>query len=71
MQGTVKGFRDETRSGSVLLDDGTEIAIPPEAFSASGLRSLRFGQRVKFGVAGDGADRRMTWIDIVTLRSEP
>ena len=68
MQGTVKEFRDETRSGSVLLDDGTEIAIPPEAFSASGLRSLRFGQRVRFEVEGEGDARRITSINIVTLR---
>ncbi len=68
MQGTVKEFSEETRSGSVILDDGTEIPIPPAAFSTSGLRKLQFGQRVTFDVEGDGADRRVTAITISTLR---
>jgi cold shock CspA family protein len=67
MQGTVKTFSEETRSGAVLLDDGTEIAIPPAVFSASGLRKLQFGQRVSFTVAEDGDPREMTAITIVTL----
>ena len=53
VQGTVKDFSDETRSGSVVLDDGTTFPITPQAFSSSGLRSLRFGQRVRFEVADD------------------
>ena len=68
MQGTVKEFSEETRSGSVILDDGTEIPIPAAAFSTSGLRKLQFGQRVNFEVEGDGADRRVTSITISTLR---
>ncbi|MDQ1712716.1 MAG: hypothetical protein QOE45_2166 [Frankiaceae bacterium] len=67
MQGTVKEFREETRSGSVVLDDGTEIPIPPEAFSRSGLLKLQFGQRVRFDVEGEGDDRRVTRITIATL----
>ena len=68
MQGTVKEFSEETRSGSVILDDGTEIPIAPAAFSRSGLRKLQFGQRVRFETEGDGADRRVSQISIVTLR---
>jgi len=34
-QGTVKHFDPKTRSGSVLLDDGTEIAIPADAFDGT------------------------------------
>lgn len=67
MQGTVKEFSDATRSGSVLLDDGSELPIPPQAFSRSGLLSLRFGQRVRFEVEGEGDDRRITFIQIATL----
>ena len=67
MQGTVKEFSEETRSGSVVLDDGNEIAIPAAVFSASGLRELRFGQRVRFTTDGDGDDRHMTSIHIATL----
>jgi cold shock CspA family protein len=52
MQATVKEFDAETRSGSVLLDDGTELAFDADAFAAGGLRLLRFGQRVRLAVDG-------------------
>jgi cold shock CspA family protein len=67
MQGTVKEFSEETRSGSVILDDGTEIPLPAAAFSRSGLRKLQFGQRVRFETEGDGADRKVATIQIATL----
>ena len=66
-QGTVKEFSEETRSGSVILDDGAVIPLPPEAFSRSGLRKLQFGQRVRFEVSGADAERRVTSINIATL----
>ena len=67
MQGTVKEFSEETRSGSVILDDGTEIPLPPEAFSRSGLLKLQYGQRVRFEVEGEGENRRIRTINITTL----
>ena len=63
MQGTVATFDAATRSGSLLLDDGTELRFPAAAFDASGLRLLRLGQRVRIehrprrrGRPGDIAD---------------
>jgi 2-phospho-L-lactate/phosphoenolpyruvate guanylyltransferase len=47
MQGTVATFDPATRSGTLLLDDGTELPYPASAFDASGLRLLRLGQRVR------------------------
>jgi 2-phospho-L-lactate guanylyltransferase len=47
MQGTIATFDSETRSGTLLLDNGTEVSFPAEAFDASGLRLLRLGQRVR------------------------
>jgi 2-phospho-L-lactate/phosphoenolpyruvate guanylyltransferase len=47
MQGTVATFDPDTRSGTVLLDDGARLEFPPAAFDASGLRLLRLGQRVR------------------------
>jgi 2-phospho-L-lactate guanylyltransferase len=47
MQGTVASFDPDVRSGTVLLDDGTELIFPAAAFDASGLRLLRQGQRVR------------------------
>ena len=67
MQGTVKEFSEETRSGAVILDDGTEIPLPAAAFSKSGLLKLQFGQRVRFEVEGEGDQRRITSITIATL----
>ena len=68
MQGTVKEFSEETRSGSVVLDDGTEVPLPAPAFSRSGLIKLAAGQRVRITLEGDGADRRVADVNIVTLR---
>ncbi|TYB43291.1 hypothetical protein [Actinomadura chibensis] len=52
MQATVKAFDADTRSGSVLLDDGTELPFDADAFAAGGLLRLRFGQRVNLAVDG-------------------
>ena len=67
MQGTVKEFSEETRSGAVILDDGTEIPVPAAAFSKSGLLKLQFGQRVRFTVEGEGDQRRVTSITLATF----
>jgi cold shock CspA family protein len=63
MQGTVRDYNPETRSGSVLLDDGSELEFDAAAFDAGGLRLLRFGQRVNIAVADD----RITAITLGTL----
>ena len=47
MQATVRSFDPATRSGTVLLDDGTELPYDAPAFDAGGLRLLRLGQRVR------------------------
>lgn len=60
MQGTVATYDAQTRSGTLLLDDGTEIAFPAAAFDASGLRLLRLGQRVRVEQDGSGAIQRIT-----------
>ncbi|UQU66183.1 cold-shock protein [Couchioplanes caeruleus] len=46
MQGTVATFDPRTHTGTLLLDDGSELAFPAAAFRASGLRLLRLGQRL-------------------------
>jgi 2-phospho-L-lactate/phosphoenolpyruvate guanylyltransferase len=67
MQATVRSFSAETRSGSVLLDDGTELPFDRRAFDESGLRLLRFGQRVRIRVEGTEARRRVIALTIATL----
>jgi len=67
MQATSYTYDPETRSGSVLLDDGTPLPFGADAFDAGGLRLLRVGQRVRIEVEGEGDDRRITLITLQTL----
>lgn len=60
MQGTVATYDAATRSGMLLLDDGTELAFPARAFDASGLRLLRLGQRVRVDTDAAGEVVRVT-----------
>ena len=53
MQGTVKTYDTHTRSGSLLTDDRTEIAIDDRSFVDPSLRFLRIGQRVRFEIETD------------------
>jgi cold shock CspA family protein len=55
MQGTIATYDPRTHAGTLLLDDGSEVAFPAEAFERSGLRLLRLGQRVTIDRAADGA----------------
>ncbi|WP_189937401.1 hypothetical protein [Streptomyces sulfonofaciens] len=54
MQATAYTYDPETRSGSVLLDDGTPVPFGTAAFDAGGLLLLRPGQRVRIEVAAGG-----------------
>lgn len=64
MQATVRSFDAATRSGDVLLDDGSVLTYDAAAFDPSGLRLLRLGQRVRLEVGNDGA---VTFLTIATL----
>lgn len=67
MQATSYTYDPETRSGSVLLDDGTPMPFGADAFDAGGLRLLRVGQRVRIEVEGEGEERRITLVTLQTL----
>jgi cold shock CspA family protein len=54
MQGTVATFDAQSHSGTLLLDDGSELSFPATAFEASGLRLLRLGQRLTISAGPDG-----------------
>ena len=64
MQATVRTFDHTTRSGTVLLDDGTELAYDADAFDAGGLRFARPGQRMALRVDEAG---RITALTLATL----
>jgi 2-phospho-L-lactate guanylyltransferase len=64
MQATVATYDPQTRSGTVLLDDGSELAFDGDAFAQSGLRLLRLGQRVALSV---DAQRRVIALILPTM----
>jgi cold shock CspA family protein len=54
-QGTIKDFDDQGRTGSLLMDDRTEVGIDPASITDDTIRTLRLGQRVKFDIEdGEG-----------------
>ncbi|MFF5564949.1 hypothetical protein ACFY7Z_00660 [Streptomyces sp. NPDC012623] len=67
MQATSYTYESETRTGSVLLDDGTPVEFDAAAFDAGGLRLLRPGQRVRIETEGAGASLRVTLVTLQTL----
>lgn len=66
-QGTVKHFDVATATGSVLLDDASELPIDAATFAASGLLELRLGQRMRFEVDDHDGTRRLRDLQIVSL----
>jgi cold shock CspA family protein len=57
-QGTIKDYDIDQRTGSLLQDDHTEVAIDVASIEGSGIRYLRIGQRVVFDVV-DEAGRKI------------
>lgn len=53
-------FDPQSRTGALLLDDGTRIEFGADAFAASGLRLLRLGQRVHVDRDATGRPVRVT-----------
>jgi cold shock CspA family protein len=66
-QGTIKHFDDGSRSGTVLTDDRTEIAIDDGSLRGSGILTLRIGQRVKFEVEQSDHGRVARSLRVVTF----
>lgn len=67
MQATAYSFDPDTRSGQVLLDDGTPVPFDAAAFDAGALRLLRPGQRVRVETEGEGEARRITLVTLHTF----
>jgi cold shock CspA family protein len=66
-QGTIKDYDPERRSGSLLMDDRTEVHIDPTSVEGAGIRYLRIGQRVKFDLAEEGGRKVARTLRIVTF----
>ncbi|MFE9170106.1 MULTISPECIES: hypothetical protein [Streptomyces] len=67
MQATAYTYDPESRSGQVLLDDGTPVPFEAPAFDAGGLRLLRPGQRVRIETEGEGDGLRITLVTLQTF----
>ncbi len=67
MQATAYTYDPDSRSGQVLLDDGTPVPFDAAAFDAGGLRLLRPGQRVRLETKGEGASLRITLVTLQTF----
>lgn len=66
-QGTVKHYDEESRTGSLLMEDRTEVHIDPTSMEGSGLRFLRLGQRVRFDLVEEGGRKVARSLRIVTM----
>lgn len=49
-QGTIKDYDEKTGTGSLLLDDRTEVAIGAKSIGDPAILTLRLGQRVRFEI---------------------
>ncbi len=66
-QGTIKDFDEDQRTGTLLMEDRTEVHIDPTSLEGSGLRFLRIGQRVKFDLVEESGAKLARTLRIVTL----
>jgi len=66
-QGTVKDFDGATRSGSLLMEDRTEVTIDATSLEGAGIRLLRLGQRVRFELVDEGGRKVARSLRLVTF----
>lgn len=66
-QGTIKDFDDETRSGTLLQDDRSEVRIDAESLEGAGIRTLRLGQRVIYDLSDEGGAKVARRLRLVTF----
>ncbi len=66
-QGTIKDFDESERTGSLLMEDRSEVAIDATSVEGSGLRTLRVGQRVRFDLVEEGGRKVARTLRIVTV----
>ena len=66
-QGTIKDFEVEERTGNLLMDDRTEVAIDAVSVEGSALRTLRIGQRVRFDLVNEAGRKVARNLQIVTM----
>jgi cold shock CspA family protein len=66
-QGTIREYDAANRTGSLLMDDRTEVAIDATSVEGAGILDLRIGQRVRFDLIDEGGRRLARTLRLVTL----
>jgi cold shock CspA family protein len=67
-QGTIKDYDLENRTGSLLMDDRTEVLIDQSSTEGSGhIRYLRIGQRVVFDVVDEAGGKIARNLKIISF----
>jgi 2-phospho-L-lactate guanylyltransferase len=66
-QGTIRDFDPESRDGSLLMEDHTEVHIDATSVEGAGILTLRIGQRVRFDLVDEGGRKVARTLRIVTL----
>ncbi|HEV2906196.1 MAG TPA: hypothetical protein VGZ50_02625 [Actinomycetota bacterium] len=66
-QGTIKDYDPRSRTGTLFMDDESEVHIDATSVEGAGIRILRIGQRVKFDVAEVSGKKMARTLRIVTF----
>jgi cold shock CspA family protein len=66
-QGTIRDYDAVARTGSLLLDDRTEVGIDATSLEGAGIIDLRIGQRVRFDVVEEGGRKIARTLRLVTF----
>lgn len=66
-QGTIKEYDPSSRTGTLFMDDASEVHIDATSVEGAGVRILRIGQRVKFDVVEVSGKKLARTLRIVTF----
>ncbi len=66
-QGTIRDYDVEAGTGTLLMDDRTEVHIDPASVDTASIRYLRVGQRVRFDLVEEGGRRLARDLRLVTV----
>lgn len=66
-QGTVRDYDTESREGSLLMEDHTEVRIDATSVEGAEIRILRIGQRVRFDLVEEAGHKVARTLRIVTF----
>jgi cold shock CspA family protein len=66
-QGTIRDYNAEARTGSLLMDDRTEVGIDATSLEGAGIIDLRIGQRVRFDLVDEGGRKIARTLRLVTF----